>query len=955
MTLDGVSPSDVDPARLTPGSPIAKALTDLGVNGVRALGHLRDARMMLSEAARWEQPYEGVMASCRAAIDSLFKEAGRDFEGVFDAQERAYRELQVFLGRAAGKPVRPAGPLDALLAAVDSVQEMPTFLDPRSGLGAAVRKLLAVPAQYRPDPKAGFEAVTVLLALMAPMTALPADAEEQEPLLAALAAVRAAHGQSTARRTEPAQADGGDDLAALREAFAYWTREREDKGGYRRRQIEHLVQKLTREAPGPGEAEAVRLWGRFYADASGVLHGGQVDGAENDSGADAARRLLEEIVLHVEQLVLGLPALAPELLRLVRLRAPSASDVEAVRRWHQPRQVRYFFEHAECPLWLDALTVERLLPEPGRWPAEPYLRRIAGADPQKALSWLTANLPAFTGAGAGALAGLVRVARTIGAPSSDLVRAVSEQDDHLDALLQHLVGWLHDIPAPERDQAWVDVTKNVLLRLLVRPGGHLWEIQQGLLQLQAAVFPPLVEQNPVLRVAVRAVLAKALGAALAAEDQELPWGELDLVGDLRALVVADDFGPSATRLAARAVLDYARTESHHGTALGERTAQWERTAAGRSADRLTAVHLLEVPPTPEAEEAWWERAFGVAAGLGAVVRVSDDVVDFVANVVEHCPHDSRDHLETVLAGAFGSPPEPADLAAALEATAAGQFGRLAPVWWVVRALSPVLPAPVLEPWHPVVDALNGIAGPPDRRPGPLFRVDDGFLDRLATAAREIGALATAQGVGAAARALAARRQKDLSDGYARSVLGRVVAADPALWASCIPDAVEGLDDAGLACAYLAAVQAQCQAEPCPLPDCGTVIAQAARAAWDLLPEVTRSHPDDRAGLELTLCLLVRGAWTGGHDLDALEDVVVAWLLGAAATWTAPARAQEDRPPAVAGHLDALIHWGLAHTGPDRGGGAGRRAPPAPRPATAPPRPRPARRPRAPPPPPPPPP
>ncbi|MFF2618572.1 hypothetical protein [Kitasatospora sp. NPDC058046] len=917
MTLDGISRTDTDPARLASGSPIAKALTDLGGNGLRALGHLRDARIMLSEAGRWEQPYEAVMASCRAAIDSLLKEAGREFEGVFDAQEAAYRELQAFLGSADRKPVRPAGPLDALLAAVVAAEEMPPVLDPRTGLGAAVGKLLAVPAKYRPDPTAEFEAVTALLALMAPMTALPpAGAEEQKPLLAALAAVRETRGRSTARRAERAQADGGDDLAALREAFAYWAREREDKGGYRRRQIEHLVEKLTREAPGPGEAEAVRLWGRFYADASGVLHGGQVDGAGDDGGADAARGLLEEILLHVEQLVLGLPALAPELLRLVKLQAPSAADVEAVRRWHQPRQVRYFFEHAESPLWLDALSVERLLPEPGRWAAEPYLHRVAGADPQKALSWLTANLPAFTGAGAGALAALVRVARTVGASSAGLVRAVSGQEAHLDDLLRHLVGWLHGIPAPARDQAWVDVMKNVLLHMVVRPGGHLWEIQQGLLQLQAVVFPPEGEQNPVLRVPVRAVLAKAFRAALAAEDRDLPWGELDLVGDLRALVVADDFGPSATLLAARAVLDYARTESLHGTALGERTAQWEKTAAGRAADRLTAVHLLEVPPAPEGEKAWWERALGVAAGLGAVVRVSDDVADFVATVVEHCPHDVRDRLEAVLADAFGSPPEPADLAAALEATAAGQFGRLAPVWSVVRALSPVLPVAVLEPWQPVVDALNGIAGVPDRRPGPVFRVDGGFLDRLATAAREVGALATAQGVGVAARTLAARREEDLSDGYARNVLGRVVAADPVLWESCIPDAVEGLGDAGLACAYLAALQAQCQAEPCPFADRGTAIAQAARAAWNLLPEVTRSCPDDLAGLELTLCLLLRDAWADGHGLDGLEDAVVPWLISAVTVWTAPTRTPQHQPPAAYAHLDALIHWGLARTGAD---------------------------------------
>ncbi|MFD9687367.1 hypothetical protein ACFWXO_16605 [Kitasatospora sp. NPDC059088] len=910
MTDDGAPDRGAEPDRLADGSRIAQALTALGTNGQRALGHLRDAQQKLAEAHRWAQPFEGALASCRSAIDSLLKEAGEEFEGIRDAQEQVFKELRAFLRR----PTGPTKPMDKLLAALDTSEEPPEHLDPRAGIGRALQPLIKMPSERLPDPGdpgPEYAAVRELLTEVAGLSALPDRPEDQRPLLDVLA--RLHHARKSGAGTDPNGA-APDGLAGLRAAFTYLEREKSEPGAFRNRQIAHLVQRWTQESPGPGEAEAIRAWARFYRDSSAVLHGKAADG---EAGT---RMLFEQVVAHVEQLVLDLPDLAPILVALVRTDAPTAEDVEAVARLHQRRAVRYFFTHAESPHWLDLLDQARLLPEADRWPAQPYLQRVAAAEPQKVLAWLIEHQEAFTSADPRVLDGLLRVARAIGAPSSSLVQAVATSPQALDALQPLLIVWLIDIPAGQRDRAWVSVAQHLLVHLLDTPDTNRWEIQQNLVELQAAAYPPDGTEPAVPARAVREALAAGMAAGLAPEaghDDRLP-ADLDMVDDLRHVVVADDHGPAVERILARAQLDFARTEALNGVRLDQRTAPWADALPGprRWADRMVAVHLLEVPAPPGSGEDWDRRALDLLSRIGDVVRVTADWVDFVAAALERRPADDRPNLEAVLATALGPAPTPDELAAGIEALATWPDKRAPKGWSAAWSLAPVLPPAVLEPLQPVVDAVSALLGPPPRRPLPRLRPIP-YLDPLRATAQQIAPLVTAKGAPAAAAELLARQRcGDLSPDYARIVLGQLIATEPTAWAASVPAVVGALEEPPLQRAYLAALRTPIASTPCPLPDRAATAGAAAEALWDVLAADTGLADDERGEAELAMALLLRESWALGIDLGALEESYVPWLEAIVAAWSAPTRSTAD-PLRVADSqlggiaLDALISWGLA--------------------------------------------
>ncbi|MFB7673188.1 hypothetical protein ACFC26_17440 [Kitasatospora purpeofusca] len=906
MTPQGASGTDVDPSRLADGSRTADALIALGPNGVRALGHLRDARLKLSELDRWSQPLESALASCRSAIDSLLKEAGEEFEGPRDAQDQVNLQVAALLQQ----PAEQTTVLERLFAVLDHAMDVPDVLEPDAGIGAGLQALIGTPPDLLPppvDPRPEYEAERELRGAVAELQTLPPDPEEQQALVSLLRRLKQARRDSGAA----ALAARPDAVAALREAVAYQLREKEDPGAFRRRQLAAIVRKRTGTAPGAGEQEAFRAWSKFYSKASGVLHG------SSRVKEPGTRKLFADLVAHVEQLVLDLPALAPLLVPLVTAQEPTPADAAAVAALQQPRAVRYFFMHAVSPEWLALISSGRLLPEPGCWPAQPYLERIARTHPKQALAWLTANQNAFDGADPEVLGGLLRVARQLGGRSAVLVRSVLAKDGVLlEALWQYVVTWLVGVPAAERDPAWVEVARRVLLHVLAHPAGQWWEIQQQLSELQTTAYG---KEGPRASGVVGAVRATVLAVATAAVESELELGDLDMADDLRQVVRADDLGPTMTRIAVRSLLDLARAEAGHGVALAERTAGWAGLPGPRRwADRVLAAHLLETVPALDsaADEPWQSAALDVLSRLGEVEQVGADIVDLVATVVDRCPPDAVADLEHLLTTGLGPAPDPAGLAAGRDALA-GWPKTAAPAGWSrVWALSPVLPPAVLAPWQDVVDTVNGLLGPAPRRPLPRIRFMP-YLDSVSAAAQDLEAVAAAQGAPAAAALLGERvRAGTLSPDYARIVVGRLVTADPDCWARSVPAVVGALEEPVLKHGVLAALRTPLTADPCPFADPGAAWRTLAEELWNLAT-VRNGDPAVGTEVQLTLCQVVTDACDRNVDLGPVEQAVTPWLCAVVTAWTAPTDLPSPDPLKVAyGELgglalDAVIRWGLA--------------------------------------------
>ncbi|WEH28068.1 hypothetical protein [Streptomyces sp. AM 3-1-1] len=680
-------------------------------------------------------------------------------------------------------------------------------------------------------------------------------------------------------------------------------------GKSRPRQVAHLTSRYHGTAPGPGEEEAFRAWSKFYGRTSGSLHGG---GAEDEA---STRCLVSDFLAHVEHLLLDLPALAPLLVSLARNEMPSSADAAAVAAIHQPRAIRWFFANAVSPAWLDLVNTNRLLPEAGRWPAQPYLQRVAQGDPQRVLEWLAEHRGAFTGADPAVLAGFLRVAGAIGGSSAPEVRTVVRKDGTVETLWRHLVVWLVDVPVGERDVDWVEVAKRVLLYVVDHSAGQYWELQAQLTDLQRAAYGPDGAREAAVVRAVRGAMNAVVEAAV---DFEAEQAGLDMADDLRQVVSADDFGSSATRIAVRARLDFARNEFQHGVTLAERTTGWpDLPGPSRWADRVLAAHLLETVPQQhddsEAPQSWLTAARSLLTRLGDVKMIGADTVDLVAAALNRCPPDALPAVEAELAQGLGAAPTGPALDAGRRALA--DWDVPAPQGWdTVWSLSPVLPAPVLAPWQPVVDTVTDLIGPAPAKPLPRFRFAP-YLDTLTAAAQDLAPVATNQGAPSAAALLLDRqRTGSLSLDYARIVLGRLVATDPALWATDVPSVAAGLADPALQQAYLAALRPPLTADPCPLPDHEATTRAVIAALWDLL-----SAPGVGASVQLeaqlTLCLALSEAWTHRIDLGDIAVTFTAWLETAVTAWTEPTTSEAD--PLSAAHqnigglaLDALIRHGL---------------------------------------------
>ncbi|MFE3106857.1 hypothetical protein [Kitasatospora indigofera] len=713
-------------------------------------------------------------------------------------------------------------------------------------------------------------------------------------------------------------------LEALTAAVEARRAEENNRGGHRIRKLEKMVRDQTRQEMGAPEREAVRRsWNSTYTDASGVLHGSE-NSSTTESIEDRAHRVFRESLALVEDLFLGLPERAEHLRELAGSAEPTADQIAEVERFTDPRSGAYFFRAAAGRRWLEELSDDRLLPDRHTWPALPYLRRLMADDPAPILAWLQEKLPTLTGRGPGALAMAVMLAADAGVQAAPWMGKTARACPEADVQLR-IAHWGLEVPEADRDGRWVAAVEAVLKtepftrrenwyagRLLAalvnsaHPGGHLRADADN------------------LAVIVRAVLAAILADHLA----RIPDVVADLTADLRQVSLTDP--PYESAIAAiRAVLDLAHQDARLGLTLQARTRfLFAKAAAGRVRDRIVAVHLLEShphdgrDPQGEAAQAWWQQAITVAQTVVAAPRPRTDVADFLAHLNAACPEHLRDELEHALTQGLGPAPQPADIDHWRQAhTATGKA--LPDSWHTVRALTPVLPDPVLKPWRPLLGILDEIAGgPAPERPDPMLSISTHIRGPRGLAAAPFAELAALSGPTAALQELQRTPQPagaSLPQAEDRaSVLGELVTAQPELWAAqAAAVATAALDDVVRA-AFFNAVHGAFQREALNDP---RLLAQVTSAAFAHRPRDGATH-DDAETLRQVITNLLHLCWNRSADITAIDTEAVPWLDGLVATWSRP-RTTTANPlitalgSAGANALLAFIAWGCAriHGGP----------------------------------------
>ncbi|MEU2778623.1 hypothetical protein ABZ646_38570 [Streptomyces sp. NPDC007162] len=187
----------------------------------------------------------------------------------------------------------------------------------------------------------------------------------------------------------------------------------------------------------------------------------------------------------------------------------------------------------------------------------------------------------------------------------------------------------------------------------------------------------------------------------------------------------------------------AAADARAGVPLDERIAVLVRQvgkADPQLRDRLLAAHLQQLPPdatAPGIQEAdtWWEKAIELLPAMLAH-RPTPEGARLVDYLYHHCPPEAAVHLHAQLADTCGSVPGPKELAD-YDPSSSG----LPPRAWVrVWDWSPVLPAPVLTPWEPVLSLLrrakpSGPADPRTAEPDRATAARLGEILRLRTVSR----------------------------------------------------------------------------------------------------------------------------------------------------------------------------------------------------------------------------
>ncbi|MGW0573755.1 hypothetical protein [Streptomyces tauricus] len=885
---------------LAEGSPFAVALTDLGEQGVRALGLLRSADRLLTDEQVWERRSEIVISCCRSAVEGLLKLAGKesDFVGAGSTGRELSDRIKALL-----KARKSASVLDKMEDELDALGSLPTELTSRDALFIKLKAVAAVRGKHKSpidNPSAVFEARAALVAEIDALGPVPDRLSEADTVFLRLRDLL------EARKAHEAYLQDGlaAEFEAVEKAFAAFKYEQANDWEFRARKVSKLVYQQTRRKPGAVELQAIKAWADFYKDANVTVHGASADD-------ELAASTLRKIIAAIEQLFVDLPDRAPRLRELVTLSDPTQAEADEVARFTDPRANRYFFDKATSSVWLDLLPQDSLLPENDQWAAASYLERLAAEDPERVLKWLGTSLNTINRLEPAATARTVRLAGVLGASASAYVLRLVKTSEN-NGLLLDVHYWAVDVPARERNGQWVSVMTRVLKSTAATSWLDPWEAQQALEALKAAGARP-EDGGPEVSVAnmVRQGLADVMAVCLASPDGA---DELEVDNDLRS-VDGPHAGESLVRSVARACLDFARYETGSGLSLGVRTQQWSRLLpAGPVLDRLVAVHLLESPPEEEAD-GWWQAALGVMSRLGAAGRATGDLSDFLHAVNSASSTARLLEVEAALANGLGAPPDAAGLAAGARSLEERNPLPAVRTWFLVWRLSPVLPEVVLAPWQPVLDLFAERFGTAPQRPSPRWEVvsvvrvhEDGFA--------ELSAAAGVDGAAVAARMLAAEADPGDTGREQDEVvlLSTLVGQAPETWLADPEQVSAELAELGLQAAYFAAVQNQITAGRTSADE--ETIRRTLLAMWELIPAAASSDADAEAAQRLmsSFCLLLHTAWARDVDLGDGAAEIAIWLDATVTAWTAPTQSPDDPVYAMSDSVGglallALIRWG----------------------------------------------
>lgn len=846
---------------------LAAALTAQGAPGVRALGLLRDARRILT-GGFLQRPAEVAESCLRGAADALLSLPGAPV--------------------AVGLKSAAAG----LLAAVDD--------------------------------------------LPAPGTAGASDAPAAAPATnesAAALACPVPDGETDAADGAGPDGAGRAGRARVREAAEVLRGQLQRPGGYHRTRAAGIAERLMGVVLGSAQERALDVWGEVYGKTSGTLHGNAADPAR-------AASLYAEVLAAARELLVPLPGRAARVLELAALTDPGEKEARELAGWADPRAEAYFFRSGPAAAWLEVLNEHAphlLLADEaaGVWPAAPFLEHLAAVAPQAARPWLAGHAVQLVAAGPYALGALLRLADAgVLAPAGvrlllPYVTASSPAqapDEEASLSRRMAASWAGNLPMAARDGDWLFVVEELLKDTVdIGHAGYLaFETARRRARANHEPLPELTEVlqrewaarlpehdiTGLLRELVVTVHGAAGGpfrwarparyalAGLLRRDIEAPvknpwhpYVDLDEVRVLDARVFLGpvlDMGP----LLARAVLDLAAADAAAGVPLAERMRAWPRITAADAHlhDRVLAAHLAAHPPAADTDSAgageWWERAVEATVRLLAG-RPTPEGARLAALVLDTCPPE-RAGLDQRARAALGPAPAADEIDQTLTADADPDqsSGRIEPLasWLRVWNWSPVLPAPLLTDFAPLLAALHRLkpTGPPDPRTAarPHSRHD------TVVALEDLLELAAAAGPLAAAAALAGAPDAG-ADGYAR-VLQRLVRANPAAWTADVPQVLAALALPEL-CAFYLAATATAARHPDAFP---TGPAEAVLAALTLsraLPAPASPHVPDAAEFAgRAWSGLLSVVWRTGGDLDGDLPAVLDRLRGLAEPLTRPA-------------------------------------------------------------------
>ncbi|MBK3582209.1 hypothetical protein JHN49_00180 [Streptomyces sp. MBT57] len=939
---DRIRPSADDVALLAEGSLFALRLQDFGPKqeGAVALGLLRDICAMLCEPDGRAEPYVTAQAMCRVAIERLMEIGGNNYKGLKAAQAEVSRSLGTVFNTDGSR--KAATLVDGLTEALDSLPVFPKGVEADSALGKAIVKLLrsraaATDAGHAPISALG-ATQKVLDAVDGLGTTVPQTLAVGHPLTVALRKLHKIRSDEEFRR----RAALDRRLEAVGAAYARLREMEEQQGSYRIMQLTTVVHNETGQRPGKAEMAAFKLWTDQYSIGSGVVHPG------GEASALTAVAMLHDCLALIQELVATVVDQAPEWVALGAVASPTPAQIQKVNTLHNPAAAPYLFTRYTGWEWLEKLDSVRLLPEEGRWPARPYLERLADENPARLVEWLNKDkhLETIWRLGPGVTADFVRLCHHLGGHGATLISDALKKHS-VDGVRTMAVYWALEIVPAQRGAGWVEVAVNALSVGSDGSAADSWNISTVLAQLLETGRTGGTQLAQRVRTGLAAVLASHL-AVEGVRDQ------LQISDDLRAPSPAGDRALTGARLAAAACIEFARVElSEAGTSLAARTGAWTaKTLGGWERERLLAVHLVDAAEIAPTDVSWWKAAFAVLARLGAMTYLTPDVGRFVQVAVGTCEPADQVDLEAALTEGFGPVPGPEALRAA-RAELADDDARLArtlvsvlggtealaeilgkdatdmpelewesalqPVWRTVYCLSEVAPASVLAPWGPMLDLLGEFTGPPPALTEPLIKIGP-YADPGETTVAGFVTRCKENGVLEGAAELSARMSSQ-GDYYKRTdlrMLEAAIHADPAAWAADISAVAATLSSFDLCTVYLQTLHTDLQQAGLAEDD-GRLLTNACTAAWDLKNQLEAGQgsadPDIDERARHIVAQLLRQAWALGADPGVDEAMAVNWLTAAVRAWTAPTSVP-DSPHitaiATSGGLAlvALLQWSV---------------------------------------------